>query len=92
MFIMDYFGRQNFGQLYEGKFSPYRLPRRHFQPDHQPVLVIQVPVPVTWRNNNFDHDNLKSKSRAQRHRDFKRRQTFLEQNNICAVMSFYGLE
>ena len=47
---------------------------------------------MTWRNNCFDHDNLKSKSRAQRHRDFKRRQTFLEQKNICAVMPFYGLE
>ena len=92
MFIMDYFGRQNFGQLYGGKFSPYWLPRRHFQPDHPLVLVVQVPVPVTWRNNCFDHDNLKSKSRAQRHRDFKRRQTFLEQKNICAVMPFYGLE
>ena len=90
MFIMDYFGRQNFSQLYGGKFSPYWLPRRHFQPDRKPVLVVQVPV--TWRNNNFDHDNLKSKSRAQRHRDFKRRQTFLEQKNICAMMPFYGLE
>ena len=49
MFIMDYFGRQNFSQLYGGKFSPYWLPRRYFQPDRQPVLVVQVPV--TWRNN-----------------------------------------
>ena len=89
---MDYFGRQNLGQLYGGKFSPYWLPRRHFQPVHPLVLVVQVPVPVTWRNNCFDHDNLKSKSRAQRYRDFKRRQTFLEQKNICAVMPFYGLE
>ena len=90
MFIMDYFGRQNFGQLYGGKLSPYWLPRRHFQPDHPPVLC--VPVPVTWRNNCFDHDNFKSKSRAQRQRDYNRRQTFLEQKSLCAMMPFYGLE
>ena len=89
---MDYYGRQNCGDFYRGQFSSYWLPRRHFQPDHPPVLVVQVPVPVTWRNNCFDHDNLKSKSRAQRHRYFKRIQTYLEQKNICAVMPFYGLE
>ena len=90
MFIMDYFGRQNFGQLYGGKFSPYWLQRRHFQPDHPPVLC--VPVPVTWRNNCFDHGNFKSKSKAQRQRDYNRRQTFLEQKSLCAMMPFYGLE
>ena len=89
-FIMDYFGRQNFGQLYGVKFSPYWLPRRHFQPDHPPVLC--VPVPVTWRNNCFDLDKHRSKSRAQINRDFKRRQTFLEQKSLCTMMPFYGLE
>ena len=92
MFIMDYFGRQNFGQLYGGNFRPSWLPRRHYQPDHPPVLVVQIPVPVTWRNNCFAHDNLKSKSRAQRLRDFKRRQTFQEKKSICTMMPFYGLE
>ena len=87
---MDYFGRQNFSQLYGGKFSPYWLPRRHFQLDHPPVLC--VPVPVTWRNDCFDHDNLKSKSRAQRNRDFKRRQAFQEKKSLCTMMPFYGLE
>ena len=65
MFIMAHFGRQNFGQFYGGQFSPYWLPRRHYQPGHPPVLVVQVPIPVTLENNLFDHDNLKSKSRAQ---------------------------
>ena len=92
MFIMDYFGRQNFGQLYGGNFRPYWLPRRHYQPDHPLVLVVQDPIPVIWRNNCFDLDKHKSKSRAQRHRDFKRRQTFHEKKNICAIMPFYGLE
>ena len=88
---MDYYGRRIFGDFNRGQFSPYWLQRRHFQPGHPSVLVVQVPIPVTLESNLFGYDNLKSKSRAQRHRDFKRRQTFQEKKSICTMMPFYGL-
>ena len=67
------------------------------QPDLPPVLVVQVPLPVRMENNCFDSDTKPtlihiSKSRAQKNRDFKRRQTFLEKKSVCAIMPFYELE
>ena len=81
---MDYYGRQNFGEFYSGQFRPYWLP---FTITGQPpVLVVKVPVPVTLGINRFDTDKptvmQRSKSRAQRNRDFKRRQTFQENDTI----------
>ena len=94
-YIMDYYGRQKFGQSYSEQFRPYWLPNN--QPGQLPVLVVQVPLPVRMENNCFDSDIKptwihRSKSRAQRNRDFKRRQTFLEKKSVCAIMPFYGLD
>ena len=92
---MDYYGRQKFGQSYSEQFRPYYwLPNN--QPGQLPVLVVQVPLPVRMENNCFDSDTKPSlihisKSRAQKNRDFKRRQTFLEKS-VCAIMPFYELE
>ena len=93
MFIMDHFGRQNFGQFYGGHLGPYWLPRRHYQSSQQAILVVQVPVRATLKHKKFDQPNVMHslKSRAQRQRDNNRRQTFLEQKSLCA-MPFYGLE
>ena len=92
---MDYYGRPKFGQSYSEQFRPYWLPNN--QPGQPPVIVVQVPLPVRMENNCFDSDIKptlihRSKSRAQRNRDFKRRQTFLEKKSVCAIMPFYELE
>ena len=91
---MDYNGRQSFSQFYGGQFRPYWLP--HNQQNQPPVLVVQVPVPVRMENNCVDPDQpiviQKLKSRAQRSRNFKRRQTFLEKKSVCAILPFYELE
>ena len=94
LFIMDYYRRQNFGQFYGGQFRPYWLP--YNQPGQPQVLVVQVPFPVRMDNDCVDPDqptvSQKSKSRAQRNRDFTRRQTFIEKKSVCAIMPFYELE
>ena len=58
--------------------------------------MLVVHVPVRNENNCVDPDQhtviQKSKSRAQRSRDFKRRQTFLEKKSVCASWPFYELE
>ena len=87
---MDYARRQEFSHFYGGQFRPYWSNKR-------PVLVVHVPIPVRMENRCcFDTDShtemLKSKSRAQRDRDFKRRQTFHEKKSACAILPFYGLE
>ena len=91
---MDYFARQSFSQINSGQFRPYWLP--HKQPGQPQVLVVQVPIPVRMDNNDYDPDRptamQKSKSRAQRNRDSKRRQYFLEKKSVCAIMPFHGLE
>ena len=73
--------------------GPYWLPRRHYQSSQQAILVVQVPVRATLKHKKFDQPNVMHslKNRAQRQRDYNRRQTFLEQKNFCA-MPFYGLE
>ena len=52
-------------------------------------------MPVRMENN-CDPDQptviQKLKSRAQRNRDFNRRQTFLEKKSVCAILPFYELE
>ena len=54
LFIMYYYGRRNFNEFYSGQFKPYWLP---FNPPGQlPVLVVQVPIPVTLGINRFDTD------------------------------------
>ena len=91
---MDYFGRQSCSQINSGQFRPYWLP--HNQPGQPPVLVVQVPVPVRSDNNCYDPDKptvmQKSNSRAQRNRDSKWRQSFMEKKSVCAIMPFHGLE
>ena len=91
---MDYSRRQEFSHFYGGQFRPYWSNKRPGQP---PVLVVHVPIPVRMENRCcLDTDShtemLKSKSRAQRDRDFKRRQTFHEKKSACAILPFYGLE
>ena len=91
---MDYSRRQEFSHFYGGQFRPYWSNKRPGQP---PVLVVHVPIPVRMENRCcFDTDShtemLKSKSRAQRDRDFKRRQTFHEKKSACAILPFYGLD
>ena len=91
---MDYSRRQEFSHFYGGQFRPYWSNKRPGQP---PVLVVHVPIPVRMENRCcFDTDShtemLKSKSRAQRDRDFKRRQTFHEKKSACAIMPFYRLD
>ena len=91
---MDYKRRQDFGQFYSGQFRPYWLPYK--LPGQPPVLVVQVPVPMRMDSNCFALEKQAgmqtSKSRAQRNRDLKRRQSFQERKTICAQMPFYGLE
>ena len=91
---MDYSRRQEFGHFYRGQFRPYWS---YKQPGQPPLLVVHIPVPVGMENRScFEADihteMQKSKSRAQRDRDFKRRQTFQEKKSTCAMMPFYGLD
>ena len=91
---MDYRRRQDFGQFNSGQFRPYWLPYK--LPGQPPVLIVQVPVPMRMDSNCFapvkQAGMQTSKSRAQRNRDLKRRQSFQERKTICAQMPFYGLE
>ena len=91
---MEYSRRQEFNHFYSGQFRPYWS---YKQPGQPPVLVVHIPVPVRMENRScFEADihaeMQKSKSRAQRDRDFKRRQTFHEKKSACAILPFYGLE
>ena len=91
---MDYSRRQEFGHFYRGQFRPYWS---YKQPGQPPLLVVHIPVPVRMENRNCFESDIhaemqKSKSRAQRDRDFKRRQTFQEKKSACAIMPFYGLD
>ena len=92
MFSMDHSGRQNFDQFYGGQFSPYWLPRRHFQSSQPAVLVVQVPVPVTLKNNKFDQPNVihNSKSKATLTRD--RMQRFCDNKNMCSALPIAHLD
>ena len=91
---MDYSRRQEFSHFYGGQFRPYWSYKHPGQPS---VLVVHVPVPVRMEKRScFEADihaeMQKPKSRAQRDRDFKRRQTFHAKKSTCAMMPFYGLE
>ena len=91
---MDYSRRQEFSRFYCGLLRPYWS---YKQPGQPPVLIVHVPIPVRMENRScFDSDSntemLKSKSRAQRDRDFRRRQTFHAKKSTCAMMPFYGLD
>ena len=91
---MEYSRRQEFNHFYSGQFRPYWSYKHPGQPS---VLVVHVPVPVRMEKRScFEADihaeMQKPKSRAQRDRDFKRRQTFHAKKSTCAMMPFYGLD
>ena len=91
---MNYYGRRNFGDFYRGQFNPYWLPRRHYQSSQPAILVVQVPVPVTLKNNKFDQPNVmhNSKSRATLTRDGLRMQRFCDNKNMCSALPFAHLD
>ena len=91
---MEYSRRQEFNHFYSGQFRPYWS---YKQPGQPPLLVVHIPVPVGMENRScfeavIHAEMLKSKSRAQRDRDFKRQQTFHEKKSACAILPFYGLD
>ena len=87
-YIMDYSRRQEFSRFYSGLLRPYWS---YKQPGQPSVLVVHIPVPVRMENRSCFEADIhaemhKSKSRAQRYRDFKRRQTFHAKKSTCAMM------
>ena len=89
---MDYYGRRNFDDLYRGQFSPYWLPRRHYQSSQPAILVVQVPVPVTLKNNEFDQPNVMHNYKATLTRDRLRMQRFSENKDTCSALPFFQLD
>lgn len=84
----------DFYNFYGGFVRPYWL--HNYQPNQPPVLVVHMPVPGRFDSNCFKMDKSKSmkrtKSQAQKNRDFHRRQIFIEKKNTYAAMPFFGLQ
>ena len=75
-------------------FTENWLPRRHYQSSQSAILVVQVPVPVTLKNNEFDQPNVmhNSKSKATLTRDRLRMQRFHENKDVCSALPFFQLD
>ena len=81
--------RQNFDDFYIGQFSSYWLPRGHYQSNQPAILVVQVPVPVTLKNNEFDQPNVMHNYKATVTRV---RLRFRENKDACSALPFFQLD